>query len=90
MPKGPSLDPADKRMAIHVEDHPIDYAGFEGEIPAGQYGGGAVETWDRGTLQTLHSETDSAGVNPWFVAAERREWVCRCSQRRSWVVHHPM
>ena len=40
-------------MAIHVEDHPIDYASFEGEIPAGEYGGGKVETWDRGTWEPL-------------------------------------
>ncbi len=51
--KGPSLDPADRCVAVHVEDHPIDYVSFQGVIPAGEYGGGSVETWDRGTGEPL-------------------------------------
>lgn len=72
VPKGPSMNPAEKRLAVMVEDHPLDYIDFRGEIEEGNYGAGAVEIWDSGTYRVIEGALDSGKLVLEFAGAKMR------------------
>ena len=92
VPKGPSLDPADKRLAMEVDDHPMSWNEFEGRIPKGSYGAGTVIVWDRGTYANEREETMAealdAGRATFRLEGEklRGSWSLRRTGDRKWLL----
>jgi bifunctional non-homologous end joining protein LigD len=86
VPKGLPLDPKDNRLAVHTEDHPIDYGSFEGDIPAGEYGGGSVILWDRGRYE-LEKWTDREVKVVFHGTRAEGRYVFFQTRGRDWMVH---
>jgi bifunctional non-homologous end joining protein LigD len=87
VPKGPSLDPAVRRLAMQVEDHPIEYNKFEGTIPSGEYGGGTVMLWDRGTYTNGGSNTDPVeGLRAGYAKGDLKFVLDGKRLKGSWVL----
>src|SRR5688572_20395441 len=92
VPKGPSLDPSVKRLAMQVEDHPVDYAKFEGVIPEGEYGGGTVMVWDYGTYKpedaTDVSQALKKGELKFSLNGKKLKgsWVLVRTRERQWLL----
>jgi bifunctional non-homologous end joining protein LigD len=89
--RGPSLVPGDKRLAVHVEDHPIEYNAFEGTIPQGEYGGGTVMIWDRGTWEPEVPDVGAAlakGELKFRLEGRKLKgsWVLVRTRNRQWLL----
>ena len=78
VPRGPSMNPSDKRLAIMVEDHPLDYGSFEGIIPEGNYGAGTVVIWDRGTYNLFSGSIGSGRIEILLEGEKLKGFLC-CS-----------
>jgi DNA ligase D-like protein (predicted 3'-phosphoesterase) len=98
VPRGPSMDPAQKRLAVMTEDHPMDYAGFEGYIPKGEYGGGPVIVWDAGLYHNLTSgrrdqirpmreALDRGHVKVWLMGEKLQgAWALTRTDEKQWLM----
>lgn len=86
VPKGPNLDPSVKRLAMQVEDHPIEYNTFEGTIPKGEYGGGTVMLWDRGTYASAGPDGDVAELRRGYEKGDFKFVLHGKRLRGSWVL----
>jgi bifunctional non-homologous end joining protein LigD len=92
VPKGPSLNPAVKRLAMAVEDHPVDYSDFEGIIPEGEYGGGIVMVWDRGTYEVEGPDDPAAAIEKGELKFTLHgtklagSWVLVRTRNRQWLL----
>ena len=92
VPKGPSLDPKVKRLAMQVEDHPVDYAKFEGVIPEGEYGGGTVMVWDYGTYKPEETNNVSEALRKGELKFSlngkklKGSWVLVRTRDRQWLL----
>jgi bifunctional non-homologous end joining protein LigD len=92
VPKGPSLDPTVKRLAMQVEDHPVDYAKFEGVIPEGEYGGGTVMVWDYGTYEPENTDDVASALRKGELKFSldgqklKGSWVLVRTRDRQWLL----
>ncbi len=90
VPKGPSTDPREKRLAVRTEDHPLDYADFEGVIPEGEYGAGPVLVWDRGSYRNIRAEReeDDADMESSLAEGKLEVWLEGKKLRGGWALVH--